>query len=207
MAKTKSASKSSTSSKTSFKAIIDAVKVTNKSNGLKLRGFRKQNKMTQAQVGAAIGRNSRTISQYETAYRAIPDKIIAQLNAKYSLDLKPVVMYDWDVKTGKFTIIKKSHKAHSTKTTKASSKKTVSSKKSVSSKRTSSSSSKRTSTFNSRFHSFYKSTGLSVSDFSVKYNMSTAQVYRIFNNVGKHYLSSTTLSKLAKDTDIVALFK
>lgn len=200
MAKTKS----SNSSKVSLKAIIDTVKVTNKSNALKLRGFRKQNKMTQAEIGASIGRNSRTISQYETEYRAIPDKIIAQLNAKYSLDLKPVVMYDWDIKTGKFTIVKKSTK----KSSKVSSKSTkASSKKSVSSKRTSSSSSKRTSTFNSRFVSFYKSTGLSVVEFSSKYNMSPAQVYRIFNNVGKHYLSSTTLSKLAKDTDIVALFK
>lgn len=206
MAKTKS----SKSSKSSFKAIIDTVKVTNKSNGLKLRGFRKQNKMTQAEVGASIGRNSRTISQYETAYRAIPDKIIAQLNAKYSLDLKPVVTYDWDIKTGKFTVVKKSSKSSSTskKSSKVSSKKISSTKvSSVSSKKTSSKASKRTSTFNSRFTSFYKSTGLSVVEFSSKYSMSRAQVYRIFNNVGKHYLSSTTLSKLSKDTDIVSLFK
>ena len=116
-------------------------------------------------------------------------------------------MYDWDIKTGKCTIVKKSTKKSSKVSSKSTKSTKASSKKSISSKRTSSSSSKRTSTFNSRFVSFYKSTGLSVVEFSSKYNMSPAQVYRIFNNVGKHYLSSTTLSKLAKDTDIVALFK
>lgn len=179
------------------------------SNGLILRGFRKQNKLTQADIASVVGKNKRTISSYEIGKINIPSSVISILNKKYKLGLtstskttdsksvKEVIdsvktkstkgtkttKYNWDVKSGKISKVRRSivGKGLNVKVSKNS--------------------------FSGRFQSFIKSTGLTVAEFSSKYHMSTAQIYRILNNNGTHYFSTTTIKKIAKDTDIVKLFK
>lgn len=164
-----------TKSKSSSKSTV--------SNGLILRGFRKQNKLTQAQVGSVVGRTGKVVSKWETGVNNIPASIISILNKKYKLGL----------------------------TTKTSSKstKTTTTTSSVSSTRSYKTRVRRNSakSVESKFVSYIKSTGSKVYDFASKYNMATAGVYRIINGVGEHYLSFTTLKKLAKDTDLNKLFK
>ena len=66
----------------------EKVKKINKSNGSKLRGFRVQNKMSQPELGSIVGKNFRTISQYELGIHAIPEDIIIKLNKEYHLKLQ-----------------------------------------------------------------------------------------------------------------------
>lgn len=57
-------------------------------NGLILKGFRKQNKLSQQQMGDLIHRDHRSVSAYELGSRPIPKTIINMLNNKYKLKLK-----------------------------------------------------------------------------------------------------------------------
>ena len=66
----------------------EKVKKINKENGSKLRGFRLQNKMSQPVLGSIVGKNFRTISQYELGIHAIPEDIITKLNKEYHLKLQ-----------------------------------------------------------------------------------------------------------------------
>lgn len=66
----------------------EKVKKINKANGSKLRGFRLQNKMSQPALGSILGKNFRTISQYELGIHAIPEDIISKLNKEYHLKLQ-----------------------------------------------------------------------------------------------------------------------
>ena len=168
-----------TKSKTSSKSTV--------SNGLILRGFRKQNKLTQADIGSVVGRSNKTVGNWETGFRNIPASIVSILNKKYKLGL-----------TSSTTSKSKSSKTTSSKTT-----------SSVSSTRSYKTRVRRNSkkSVESKFVSYIKSTGSKVYDFASKYNMATAGVYRIINGVGEHYLSFSTLSKLAKDTDLNKLFE
>lgn len=171
------------------------------SNGLILRGFRKQNKLTQAEIGTVVGRSGKTVGHWETGYHEIPESIVSILNKKYKLGLttksskktvKEVIdsvkttkkvsnkKYNWNVKSGKISRVI-SGKGLDTKVSNNS--------------------------FAGRFKAFIKSTGLTVAAFATKYGMSTAQIYRILNNDGTHYISTTSIKKIAKDTDIVKLFK
>ena len=59
----------------------------NLENGKILRGFRKQNKLTQAQVGSLINRGQRAVSFYETGSHSIPIDVVNILNGKYNLKL------------------------------------------------------------------------------------------------------------------------
>lgn len=59
------------------------------SNGLKLKGFRKQNKMSQTDLGNKINRDFRTVSCWETGKSNIPDSVIYSLNKLYKLNLIP----------------------------------------------------------------------------------------------------------------------
>ena len=59
------------------------------SNGLKLKGFRKQNKISQAELGNKVNRDYRTVSGWETGKSNIPDSIIHTLNKLYKLNLVP----------------------------------------------------------------------------------------------------------------------
>jgi transcriptional regulator with XRE-family HTH domain len=56
-------------------------------NGLKLKGFRKQNGFSQSYIGKIVGKDFRTISRYELGY-AMPKSVIDILNKKYNLRLK-----------------------------------------------------------------------------------------------------------------------
>lgn len=60
----------------------------NYENGQKLKGFRKQNKLTQSVIAEFVGKNYRTISSWESGKIAIPNSIISKLNKKYKLNLK-----------------------------------------------------------------------------------------------------------------------
>lgn len=60
----------------------------NLSNGKKLRGFRVQNKMSQPTLGSIVGRNFRTISQWELGINSIPESVISKLNKEYHLKLQ-----------------------------------------------------------------------------------------------------------------------
>jgi transcriptional regulator with XRE-family HTH domain len=59
----------------------------NEENGLKLKGFRKQNGFSQSYIGEIVGKDFRTISRYELGY-AMPKSVIDILNQKYNLRLK-----------------------------------------------------------------------------------------------------------------------
>ena len=149
------------------------------SNGLILRGFRKQNKLTQTEIGSVVGRSSKTVGHWETGYHNIPESIISILNKKYKLGLV------------------------STKSTKSS----KSGSKSVSTRKPTRVKGSSYKSVESRVSSYIKNSGMKVSQFSNKYGLATAAVYRILNSVGEHYFSFKTLSKLAKDTDLNKLFR
>lgn len=57
-------------------------------NGKKLKGFRQQNKMSQNDLGSIIGKNFRTVSNYEKGHCSIPETIIEKLNKEYHLRLQ-----------------------------------------------------------------------------------------------------------------------
>lgn len=57
-------------------------------NSQKLKGFRLQNKMSQTELGKIVGKNFRTISNYEKGYRSIPEDVITKLNKDYHLKLE-----------------------------------------------------------------------------------------------------------------------
>lgn len=57
------------------------------SNGLILKGFRKQNKFSQAYIGEIVGKNKRTVSSYEVGRINMPSSVISILNKKYKLGL------------------------------------------------------------------------------------------------------------------------
>lgn len=67
---------------------MEKVTKSNLKNGEILVGFRKQNKITQSELGKMVGLDSRDISKYEKGYRAIPQEAIDYLNSKYNLKLK-----------------------------------------------------------------------------------------------------------------------
>ena len=60
-------------------------KSTTVSNGLLLKGFRKQNGFSQAYIGEIVGKNSRTVSSYEVGRHNMPSSVISILNKKYKL--------------------------------------------------------------------------------------------------------------------------
>ena len=57
------------------------------SNGLLLKGFRKQNGLTQAYIAEIVGKNKRTVSSYEIGKINMPSSVISTLNKKYKLGL------------------------------------------------------------------------------------------------------------------------
>ena len=57
------------------------------SNGLILKGFRKQNKFSQAYIGEIVGKNKRTVSSYEVGRINMPSSVVSILNKKYKLGL------------------------------------------------------------------------------------------------------------------------
>lgn len=59
-----------------------------KKNGEILLGFRKQNRMTQAELGEILGRNFRDISKYEKGLLPIPQEVVTLLNKRFKLRLK-----------------------------------------------------------------------------------------------------------------------
>ena len=145
------------------------------SNGLILKGFRKQNKFSQAYIGEIVGKNKRTVSSYEVGRINMPSSVISILNKKYKLGLT------------------------STASTTSTSSKTSSKAKSVKK------STKKVSTFSSRFTSFYESTGLNLKTFCSKYGLSPAAVSRVISDVGTHYFSTSQIAALSKDVDFIKL--
>lgn len=63
------------------------VSKVDKKNGEILLGFRKQNKMTQTELGNVVGKDKRDVSKWEKGYITIPQSIIETLNKKYRLKL------------------------------------------------------------------------------------------------------------------------
>ena len=84
-------------------------------NGQILTGFRKQNKMTQAELGKIIGRDSRDISKYETGLRPIPQAAVDYLNTTYKLKLKSTGKVVKVIKTTKNHVIEFTKPSKSTK--------------------------------------------------------------------------------------------
>ena len=84
-------------------------------NGQILTGFRKQNKMTQADLGKIIGRDSRDISKYETGLRPIPQAAVDYLNTTYKLKLKSTGKVVKVIKTTKNHVIEFTKPSKSTK--------------------------------------------------------------------------------------------
>jgi transcriptional regulator with XRE-family HTH domain len=84
-------------------------------NGQILTGFRKQNKMTQAELGKIIGRDSRDISKYETGLRPIPQAAVDYLNSTYKLKLKSTGKVVKVIKTTKNHVIEFTKPSKSTK--------------------------------------------------------------------------------------------
>lgn len=68
--------------------MVEVATKANLANGKILLGFRKQNKMSQSELGKIINRDSRDISKYETGMRPIPQDAVDFLNAQYKLKLK-----------------------------------------------------------------------------------------------------------------------
>ena len=60
---------------------------TRTSNGLLLKGFRKQNGYSQADIAEVVGKNKRTVSSYEIGRFNMPSSVISILNKKYKLGL------------------------------------------------------------------------------------------------------------------------
>lgn len=63
----------------------------NVENGKKLRGFRKQNKITQLEISTIVGRSRRAVGFWEEGKTSIPSNIIKILNKKYNLKLKDTI--------------------------------------------------------------------------------------------------------------------
>jgi len=154
------------------------------SNGLLLRGFRKQNKFSQAYIGEIVGKNKRTVSSYEVGRINMPSSVVSILNKKYKLGLTDV------------SVNSKRRKGSVTTMTDSG----------IKFRKASLNSSKSNSkTFRGRFINFVKSTGLSVSAFCEKYGLSVASTYRIINGVGQHYFSLEQIAKINKDTNFMKL--
>jgi len=68
--------------------MADKVTKAQLKNGEILLGFRKQNKLTQSELGKIVGLDSRDISKYEKGLRAIPQEAVDVLNSTYNLKLK-----------------------------------------------------------------------------------------------------------------------
>lgn len=64
------------------------MRAVDKKNGLLLLGFRKQNRMTQTELGLIVGKDKREVSHWEKGDRTIPQSIINLLNKKYRIRLK-----------------------------------------------------------------------------------------------------------------------
>lgn len=73
-------------------------------NGLKLKGFRKQNGYSQAYIGELVGKCQRTVSGYEMGVSPMPNDVISLLNKKYNLKLKSKHIKTTKVKTTAKTI-------------------------------------------------------------------------------------------------------
>ncbi len=66
---------------------MSTTSTVNYENGQKLKGFRKQNNLSQAVIAEVVGKNYRTISNWESGRNAIPSYAIKKLNSKYNLNL------------------------------------------------------------------------------------------------------------------------
>ena len=77
-------------------------------NGLKLRGFRKQNGYSQSYIGEIVGKDHRTISRYELGEVSIPLEVVKILNKKYNIKLDYVKKGQRRSYATKETYIKKS---------------------------------------------------------------------------------------------------
>ena len=193
-------------------------------NGQILTGFRKQNKMTQAELGKIIGRDSRDISKYETGLRPIPQAAVDYLNTTYKLKLKSTGKVVKVIKTTKnhvieFTKPSKSTKASVTfelpsvtlKKTPKKAKKTSTTKKTapvkaVKTETTTKTTTTKTSTFGKRLSSFRTGTGLGVKAFAKKYKLTVSGLTRLESGSALT-VSITALRALSKDVSIDALVR
>ena len=63
------------------------MKKTNRENGQKLKGFRKQNNLTLQDMSKIVNRSTRTIRYWESGDVTIPKNIIEKLNEEYNIRL------------------------------------------------------------------------------------------------------------------------
>ena len=180
---------------------MEKVTKENKRNGEILLGFRKQNKITQSELGNMIGRDSRDISKYEKGFRAIPQSAVDLLNDKYHLKLKSTGKVYKVVSTTRNFVVEYSPKK-STKSVKT----TKSAKKVKSSGVTTTTTTTKPKTFAERLIAVRESLGLTQKSFAKKYGFKLSRL----EGLEKGRTTSVdvnSLSKLSKVTDIVSLVK
>lgn len=178
---------------------MEKVTKENKRNGEILLGFRKQNKITQSELGKMIGRDSRDISKYEKGFRAIPQSAVDLLNDNYHLKLKS---------TGKvYKVVSTTRNFVVEYTPKKSVKSAKSEKKTVkSSGVTTTTTTTKPKTFAERLIAVRESLGLSQKSFAKKYGFKLSRLEGLEKG-RTSYIGVSSLSKLSKVTDIVDLIK
>lgn len=181
-------------------------------NGQKIRGFRKQNKMSQSELGAIVGKSYRTICSYELGTISVPNSVVSVLNSKYKLGLK-------SSKSTKSTKASKSTSSKSVKSfkpTKVSSKtskttKVVASTTSATTKKSrsvdlSSVSFSKKSSVSSRFSSLRKSSGLTQGKFAKMLSTNQTRVNRLESGKTSFVPVSTLKSLVKSNVNLNSLF-
>lgn len=159
-------------------------KKTNVENGLKLRGFRKQNKLTQKAVADVIGKSISEVCKYELGKLGMTDAVIDTLNKEYKLKL---VKIKTNSKATKVTKPAVSAKSKSSKTV---------------AKRTSSKTSK---SFAGTIKALRKSLELTQKAFAKKFKFTPSQVVRIESGATSNVNVSSLKAMTDAGIDIVSL--
>ena len=176
---------------------METITKENKRNGEILLGFRKQNKITQSELGKMIGRDSRDISKYEKGFRAIPQSAVDLLNDNYHLKLKS---------TGKVYKVVSTTRNFVVEYTPKKSVKTTKSVKKVKAGGVSTTTTTQPKTFAERLVALRESLGLSQKSFAKKYGFKLSRLEGLEKG-RTSYIGVSSLSKLSKVTDIVSLIK
>lgn len=187
-------------------------------NGQKIRGFRKQNKMSQSELGAIVGKSYRTICSYELGTISVPNSVVSVLNSKYKLGLKS----SKSTKSSKSSSVKTSSvKTSSVKSTKSfkptkmsktsKTTKVVASTTSATTKKSrsvdlSSVSFSKKSSVSSRFSSLRKSSGLTQGKFAKMLSTNQTRVNRLESGKTSFVPVSTLKSLVKSNVNLNSLF-
>lgn len=190
-------------------------------NGQKIRGFRKQNKMSQSELGAIVGKSYRTVCSYELGTISVPNSVVSILNSKYKLGLKSSKstkssksssVKTSSVKTSSvkstqsFKPTKMSKTSKSTKTSKVVASTTSATVKKSSSVDLSSVSFSKKSSVSSRFSSLRKSSGLTQGKFAKMLSTNQTRVNRLESGKTSFVPVSTLKSLVKSNVNLNSLF-